>query len=110
MCSSDAFRERQVYKAQCQVAEESVVDMVTQDVVPGFTAANTRDITMHYSVDYIQNLLLPIFAQQPGKLYFKTGRKVNKSPLYCFEVHKCRQLVMVHYVWGMRITFYCCPY
>ena len=51
--------------------------MVRQGVQPGTTPVNTRPVAIHYSVDYIQNLMLPTFAQQPGKLYFKSGRKVN---------------------------------
>ena len=77
MICSDAARERQVYKDQSQLAKETVAEMERQGVEPGSTPVNTRPITVHYSVDYIQNLLLPTFAQQPGKLYFKTGRKVN---------------------------------
>ena len=74
---SDASRERHFYKDQCQAAKVSVAEMMAQDVNPGTTPVNTRPVTIHYSIDYIQNLLLPTCAQQPGKLYFKSGRKAN---------------------------------
>ena len=73
----DASRERDFYKSQCAESKTTAVAQLASGVKPGEIQVNSKNYFQHYSVDYIQNILLPAFSQQPGKLYFKTGRKIN---------------------------------
>ena len=77
LCCSEASRERTLYKAQCEESKVAVQKIVAEEVQPGQAGINSNDISIHYSVDYIQNIMLPSFAQHPSQLYFKTGRKIN---------------------------------
>ncbi|WAR14032.1 hypothetical protein MAR_004137 [Mya arenaria] len=50
-------------------------------VATGQAESATGDTMVHYSFDYSQQVLYPHYAQQVGKLFFKTPRKCG-----CFGV------------------------
>ena len=94
----DAARERDLYKFQCVESKAATAAQLESGVRRGEADLNCQDIAHHYSVDIIQNtlLILQTFSQQPGKLDFKTGRKVNLLKLIaCNEgrPHGCMYII-----------------
>lgn len=76
-------RERFYYKARIQVAQNhysklnTTIDQITAN------KANSKDIVMHYSWDFAQQLQYPFEDQQVGPIYFKTPRRAQLFGVCC---------------------------
>ena len=66
-----AKSERHYYRQQVEKCRETW--KLLSDRIPG--KPNSRELTMHISFDYAQQVLFPYNPQQPGPAYFKTARR-----------------------------------
>lgn len=71
--------ERQYYRNQVKECRDICKELA--DMNPGLP--NTRDVSMHISFDYAQQILFPYNPQQPGPAYFKTSRKCQVFGVCC---------------------------
>lgn len=75
--------ERSFYKSTCDACRKSVRAFFTIDgdfhppALSSTTTPNTRDIKVHYSFDYAQQVHFPSDPLQPGPIYFLTPRKCS---------------------------------
>ena len=78
-----AQAERNVYKEACKEAEinfKRIKD--TTDLSAPHESCSFRG-TMHYSLDYAQQVHIPSNPMQPGPIYFKTPRKCGIFGMIC---------------------------
>ena len=89
--------ERSFYKTKCDECREEVIQLFTEDgvfqpppFVPQCTPTttttvlpNSRDIRVHYSFDYAQQVHYPSDPMQPGPIYFLTPRKCSVFGVNC---------------------------
>ena len=81
--------ERKHYKTICNECKESVrTHFATEDTFTPpppclRTSCNTRDIKVHYSFDYAQQVHYPSDPLQPGPIYFLTPRKCTVFGVAC---------------------------
>ena len=83
--------ERTHYKTICEECKVSVRAHFTTDEIftppPPCTRtpSNTRDIKVHYSFDYAQQVHYPSDPLQPGPIYFLTPRKCTVGTSKCLN-------------------------
>ena len=65
-----SFSFRPWCQTECEESKVAVQKMVAEGVQPGQASINSNDFSIHYSVDYMRNIMLPSFAQHPSRLYF----------------------------------------
>ena len=70
---SQVDAERQFYKRQVEESKECVRRNGLVALQP--TPANSKDLAMHYSFDFTQQVHYPSNAAQPGPMYFTTARR-----------------------------------
>lgn len=78
-----AQSERLYYRAHANVAQkqyENLGELAKERVK---ARANSRDIMMHYSWDFAQQLQYPFEDQQVGPIYFKTPRRAQLFGVCC---------------------------
>lgn len=81
--------ERSFYKTTCDTCRHSVQTYFTEDDVlklpplSSNTPPNSRDIQVHYSFDYAQQVHFPSDPLQPGPIYFLTPRKCSVFGVNC---------------------------
>ena len=81
--------ERSFYKTTCDQCKREVRDHFTQDdkFQPPAPASqipsNSKDISVHYSFDYAQQINYPSDPLQPGPVYFLTPRKCSVFGVNC---------------------------
>ena len=81
--------ERSFYKTTCDECCDSVHTHFTEDdvlqlpPVSSNTPSNSRDIQVHYSFDYAQQVHFPSDPLQPGPIYFLTPRKCSVFGVNC---------------------------
>lgn len=75
-------KERLYYKARIEAAQKHYSQL---GVAVGQTAskANSKDIAMHYSWDFAQQLQYPFEDQQAGPIYFKIPRRAQVFGVCC---------------------------
>jgi hypothetical protein len=75
-------KERLYYKARIEMAHKHYSQLSVAD---GQTAgkANSKDIVMHYSWDFAQQLQYPFEDQQTGPIYFKIPRRAQLFGVCC---------------------------
>ena len=76
-------KERLYYKARIQVAQKHYKQLGNSDNQTTANKANSRDIVMHYSWDFAQQLQYPFEDQQVGPIYFKTPRRAQLFGVCC---------------------------
>lgn len=76
-----AKRERLYYKAHAKLASMNYKKVSNDKCVP--VKANSRDMMMHYSWDFAQQLQYPFEDQQVGPIYFKTPRRSQLFGVCC---------------------------
>ena len=81
--------ERKHYKSICNECKESVrahfttADTFTPPPPCSNTSNNSKDIKVHYSFDYAQQVHYPSDPLQPGPIYFLTPRKCTVFGVAC---------------------------
>ena len=81
--------ERSFYKTTCDdskreiVAEFTTGDKFQPPPLAAHAPANSRDISVHYSFDYAQQVHYPSDPMQPGPIYFLTARKCAVFGVNC---------------------------
>lgn len=75
-------KERLYYRARIQVAQKHYKKLDV-DVNKLNSKPNSRDIVMHYSWDFSQQLQYPFEEQQVGPIYFKTPRRAQLFGVCC---------------------------
>ena len=81
--------ERSFYRTTCADCRRSVQDCFTTDdsfEPPPLSSrfpANSKDIQVHYSFDYAQQVHFPSDPLQPGPIYFLTPRKCAVFGVHC---------------------------
>lgn len=73
-------REREAYKGMTESSKVTVKEITT---VLGPNSPCSRDITMHYSFDYAQQVHYPSNPLQPGPVYFLVPRKCGIFGVCC---------------------------
>ncbi|KAL8620067.1 hypothetical protein ACOMHN_015349 [Nucella lapillus] len=73
---SDVDAERAFYKAKRVVQQQAIQRLE-------LNAPNSKDLVMHYSFDYAQQVHYPCSPAQPGPMYFLTGRKCGVFGVCC---------------------------
>ncbi|XP_070174272.1 uncharacterized protein [Littorina saxatilis] len=73
--------ERLLYRRQTAVSKEVVAEQRVTSLGPNQPCS--RDITMHYSFDFAQQVHIPHSPYQPGPIYFMTPRKVGIFGVNC---------------------------
>jgi len=77
-----AKKERGYYQDCISVAEKSYQKLGPQQKVPP-CKPNSRNIAMHYSWDFAQQVHYPFEDQQVGPIYFKTPRRAQLFGICC---------------------------
>ncbi|XP_070191657.1 uncharacterized protein [Littorina saxatilis] len=72
--------QRDHYRQQCLAAKQVYGCMEPQQ---GPATPCSKNVTMHYSWDFAQQVHLPHHAQQVGPIYFKTPRKIDVFGVCC---------------------------
>lgn len=80
--------ERSFYKSTCDACRKSVRAFTIDGefhppALSSTTTPNTRDIKVHYSFDYAQQVHFPSDPLQPGPIYFLTPRKCTVFGVNC---------------------------
>ena len=82
--------ERSYYKTTCDQCKQKIVQFFTDadgvfhpPPLGSQTPANSRDISVHYSFDYAQQVHYPSNPMQPGPIYFLTPRKCSVFGVNC---------------------------
>lgn len=81
--------ERSFYKSTCDSCRKSVRAFFTIDgefhppALSSTITPNTRDIKVHYSFDYAQQVHFPSDPLHPGPIYFLTPRKCTVFGVNC---------------------------
>ncbi len=78
--------ERSYYKTTCDSCKKKIQTYFTTDgefQSPTPAPANSRDLTVHYSFDYAQQVHYPSDPLQPGPVYFLTARKCSVFGVNC---------------------------
>ena len=83
---SDADAERKHYNNLVAQSKQTVGQLGLNDLQR--TAPNSRDIQLHYSFDFAQQVHLPSNAAQPGPMYFLTPRKCAIFGVCCEGIPK----------------------
>ena len=78
---SSVDEERTLYREMTSQCKAVVSDLGIQSL--GENPPCSRDITVHYSFDFAQQVHLPNSPYQPGPLYFLTPRKVGIFGICC---------------------------
>ncbi|KAK7506042.1 hypothetical protein BaRGS_00002764 [Batillaria attramentaria] len=73
--------ERKLYRDMTSDAKEAAQRHTIAEL--GANPANTKDLRMHYSFDFAQQVHYPNDAAQPGPLYFLTPRKCGIFGIHC---------------------------
>ena len=73
-------KERSLYQ---EMVRESKVVMETEESKLGVHTPASKDITMHYSFDYAQQVHFPSDPMQPGPMYFLCPRKCGLFGVTC---------------------------
>jgi len=76
--------ERSFYKYTCDACHKSVRSFTIDGefhppALSSTITSNTRDIKVHFSFDYAQQVHFPSNPLQPGPIYFLTPRKCTCS-------------------------------
>jgi len=78
-----AQNERLYYRAQANVAQKQFEKLGDLSKDSSKDKANSRDVMMHYSWDFAQQLQYPFEDQQVGPIYFKTPRRAQLFGVCC---------------------------
>lgn len=84
--------ERSFYKTTCDECRDSVRAHFTVDgrfQPPSLSSkipANSNNIKVHYSFDYVQQVHFPSDPLQPGPIYFLTPRKCSIFGMHCESI------------------------
>lgn len=74
-------KERSLYNSMVHDARQTCQDNAIAELVP--SAPCSRNLTMHYSFDYAQQVHLPSNPLQPGPIYFLVPRKYGLFGVCC---------------------------
>ncbi|RUP48378.1 hypothetical protein BC936DRAFT_144652 [Jimgerdemannia flammicorona] len=69
--------ERIQYKSDILTAKQSIQALGSLNNIAPNTTANTINLILHFSFDYVQCIQIPHLVQQEGDIYFKTPIKVQ---------------------------------
>ena len=83
---SNVDAERKHYNDLVAQSKQTVGQLGLNDLQR--TAPNSRDIQLHYSFDFAQQVHLPSNAAQPGPMYFLTPRKCAIFGVCCEGIPK----------------------
>ena len=81
-------KERDYLREAVAAVEQGIPRPRNKDVCLGSHAACSKQITMHYSFDFAQQLQFPNDPLQPGAVYFKSLRKCGLFGVSCEALSK----------------------
>ncbi|XP_076449423.1 uncharacterized protein LOC143285915 [Babylonia areolata] len=78
---SQVDAERQLYRDMVASSKATVTEHAFANLGP--SVPNSKDIRMHYSFDFAQQVHYPSWPDQPGPMYFLTPRKCSIFGICC---------------------------